>query len=146
MSILLYRCTTWTLAKRIEKKLDSNYERVLWAKLNKFWMQHPTKQQLYGHLTLITKTIQVKRTRHAGHCWRSKYELINDVFQWTPSHGRAKARWPARTYLQQLCADSGCSLEDLLGAMDDKDGWRERVREIRAGSVDMMRMIPEMIF
>ena len=25
----------------------------------------------------------------------------------------------------QLCADTGCSLEDLLGAMDDR-GWIER--------------------
>ena len=29
--ILLYGCTTWTLTKRIEKKLDGNYTRMLWA-------------------------------------------------------------------------------------------------------------------
>ena len=52
----------------------------------------------------------------------------------TPSHGRAKAGWPARTYIQQLCTDTGCSLEDLLGAMDDRDKWQERVSEIHAGS------------
>ena len=49
MSILLYGCTTWTLTKRKEKKLDSNYTRMLWAILNKSWRQHPTKQQLYGY-------------------------------------------------------------------------------------------------
>ena len=32
----------------------------------------------------ITKTIQVRRTRHAGHCWRSRDELIRDVLLWTP--------------------------------------------------------------
>ena len=31
MSILLYGCTTWTLTKRLEKKLDSNYIRMLQA-------------------------------------------------------------------------------------------------------------------
>ena len=31
-----------------------------------------------------------------------------------------KIRRLARTYLQLLCADTGCSLEDLLGAMDDR--------------------------
>ena len=36
---------------------------------------------------------------------------------------------PARTYLQQPCADTGCSLKDLPGAMDDSDGWGERERE-----------------
>ena len=35
VSILLYRCTTWTLTKRLEKKLDGNYTRTLWAILNK---------------------------------------------------------------------------------------------------------------
>ena len=56
-----------------------------------------------------------------------------DVLLWTPSHGRAKAGWPARTYIQQLCEDTGCSPEDLPEAMDDKEEWRERVRDIRAG-------------
>ena len=43
------------------------------------WRQHPTRHQLYGHLLPITKTIQVRRTRHVGHCWRSRDELISDV-------------------------------------------------------------------
>ena len=68
VSILLYGCTTWTLTKRMEKKLDDNYTRMLRAILNMSWRLHPTKQQLYGHLPPITKTIKTKRTRHAGHC------------------------------------------------------------------------------
>ena len=64
--ILLYGCTTWTLHKCIEKNLDGNYTRIRWAKLNKSWRQHPTKQQLYGHRPPITKTIKVRQTRHAG--------------------------------------------------------------------------------
>ena len=31
VSILLYGCTTWTLTKRLEKKLDGNYTRMLRA-------------------------------------------------------------------------------------------------------------------
>ena len=57
MSILLYGCTTRMLTKCMEKKFESNYTRMLRAVLNK---KHPTKQQLYGHLPLITKTIQVR--------------------------------------------------------------------------------------
>ena len=57
---LLYGCTRWTLTKRIEKKLDSNYTRMLRAILNKSWGQHPAKKQLYGHLPPITKTIKVR--------------------------------------------------------------------------------------
>ena len=134
VSILLNGCTTWTLTKRMEKKLDGNYTRILQAILNMSWRQRPTKQQLYGHLLPITKTIKIRRTRHAGHCWRSWDELISDVLQWVPSHGRAKAGQPARTYIQQLCADTGCSAENLPEAMDNREGWRERVRDIRADS------------
>ena len=79
MSILLYGCTTWTPIKRLEKKLDGNYARMLRAILNKSWRQHSTRHQLYGHLPLITKTIHVRQTRHAGHCWRSRDELISDM-------------------------------------------------------------------
>ena len=79
VSILLYGCTTWMLNKRMEKKFDGNYTRMLREILNKSWRQHPTKQQLYDYLPLITKTIQVRRTRHAGHCWRSRDELISDI-------------------------------------------------------------------
>ena len=84
-SILLYGCTTLTLTKRLEKKLDGNYTRMLRAILNKSWRQHPTRHQLYGHLPSITKTIQVRRTRNAGHCWRSRDELISDVLLWIPT-------------------------------------------------------------
>ena len=73
-------------------------------------------------------------TRHAGHCWRSKDELVNDVLLWTPTYGQAKAGRPARTYIQQLCEDTGCNPEDLQEAMNDREKWREMVRDIRAGS------------
>ena len=113
VSILLYGCTTWTRTKRLKKKLDGNYTRMLRAILNTSWRQHPTRHQLYGHLPLITKTIQVRRTRHAGHSWRSRDELISDVLRWTPTYGRAKAGRPAQTYIQQQCKDTGWSPEDL---------------------------------
>ena len=121
---LLYGCTTWTLSKRLEKKLDGNHTRMLRAILNKSWRQHPTRHKLYDHLSPITKTIQLRRTRHAGHCWRNRDELISDVLQWTPTYCRAKAGRPARIYIQQLCEDTGRSPEDLPEAMIRKSGER----------------------
>ena len=120
MSMLLYGCTTCTLSKSMEKKIDGNYARMLRTILNKSERQHPTKQQLYDQLPPIRKTIKVRRTRRVGHCWRIRDELISDIFLWTPSYGR--------TYIQQLCEDTECSSEDLLEAMTDREKWRERVR------------------
>ena len=83
MSILLYGCSTWTLTKSMEKKVNDNYTRMLRAIFNKSWRQHPTKQQLYGYLPPITKTIQDRRTRHGGHCLGSRDKLISDILLWT---------------------------------------------------------------
>ena len=79
VSVLLYKCTTWTLVKRIEKRVDGNCTRVLRVILNISWRQHPTKQQLYGHLPPILKhqsktnitsgTLLQKQGR--THKWRS---------------------------------------------------------------------------
>ena len=113
--------------RQLHKNVASNIEQVLEAT--------PQKHQLYSHLPPITKTIQVRRTRHAGHCWRSRDELISDVLLWTPTYGQAKAGRPARTYIQQLCEDTRCSHEDLPEAMNNRAKWRERVRDIRAGSM-----------
>ena len=133
--ILLYGCTTWTLTKRMDKKLDGNYTRMLGAILNKSWRQHPTRHQLYSHLPPITKTIQARRTRHAGHCWRSRDKLISDLLLWTPTYDREKAGRPAQTYIQQLREDTGCSSENLPEVMNDGVKWRERVRDIRASGM-----------
>ena len=66
-----------TAGEEDRRQLHKNAEQVLAAT--------PTRHQLYGHLPPITKTIQVRRTRHAGHCWRSRDELISDVLLWTPT-------------------------------------------------------------
>ena len=113
--------------QQLHNNAASNIEQVLVAT--------PHKAAAIRHLPSITKTIKVRRTRHAGHCWRSRDELISDVLLWTPLHGRAKAVWPARTYIQQLCEDTGCNHEDLPEAMNDRDAWRVRVTDIRANGM-----------
>ena len=55
-------------------------------------------------------------------------------FYGSPSHGHASVGQPTRTYLLKFCMDTGCSLLDLPEAMDDRDEWQERVREICTSS------------
>ena len=109
---------------QLHKNAVSNIEQVLEAT--------PHKAAAVRSLTTYHKTIKIRRTRHKGHCWGSRDELISDVLLWIPSHGWAKAGWPAWTYIQQFCANTECSPGDLLEAMDDREGWRERVRDICA--------------
>ena len=78
VSILLNGCTTWTLTKRLEKKLDGNYTRMLRAILNMPWRQHPTKQQLYRHkrctpmgpFTWPSKSRATSSNQHTAAMWR----------------------------------------------------------------------------
>ena len=104
---------------------------MLRAILNKSWRQHPTKQQLYCYLPPITKAIKVRRARTLleKQGWAHKWWSMD------PALGLAKAGWPAKTYLQQLCEDTGYSPEDLPEAMNDREEWWERVRDIHASGM-----------
>ena len=85
---------------------------------------YKTNPEAKSHKTAAVgpPTSQIRQTRHAGHWCRSK-----DILLWIPSHGVVR---PARTYQHQICTDTGCSLEDLPEAMNDRDRWREREREL----------------
>ena len=52
------------------------------------------------------KQSKIRWTRHVGHCWRSKDELISNVLWSNLSHAWAKVGQPARIYLQQLRANT----------------------------------------
>ena len=90
----------------------SNIEQVLATTPH----EKPTIRPLASH----HETIQLRRTRHAGHCWRSKDELISDVLLWTPTYGQKNAEQPTQTYIQQLCEDTGGNPEDLPEAINNR--------------------------
>ena len=133
-SVLVYGSSTWTLTKHLEKSLDGAYTRMLRAVLNISWKQHPTKKELYGNIPPLSVIIRERRMRFAGHCGCSKDELARDVLLWHPRQGKTPIGRPARTYIDQLRDDSGITSEDLSTAMLDRQGWKERVKTVRASS------------
>ena len=118
--------------KTDEEKAWRRLHKKLQTIPNKSWKRQPTKQQLYAYRPPITKTIKIRRTRYAGHSWRSRDELMSNLLPCPPSYERAKAGKLARTYIQQLGVDTRCSPEDLMKAMNDREGWWGRVWDIRA--------------
>ena len=126
LSLCQYYCMVAPLGllmNCLEKKLDENYKRMLHAVLNKFLMQHLTKQYVYGHLPPISQTIQVRWARHTSSYLRS------NVLQWIPTHGYTSVSQLAKTYIPQLCADTECYLKHLPRAMTNTDKWQERVKQ-----------------
>ena len=108
---------------------------------------------LHGFLLPISKPIQIIRTRHREHIWKSKDKLISDVLQRILTHGHVSVVRPARTHLHRPCANTGYSLEDLLEGKDDRVVWRDREREresqgnsYRQCDLMMMMMMMMIIF
>ena len=130
----LWSCPSYymdTPRRRCLRKSLTAMHKMLWSLLNKSFKQPPTKQQLYGHLPPISKTIKVQRKT----CWtliESKDKPMSDFFHWTPTHGRVSVGTQVRIYLPQPCTGTGCRLEDLLEAMDEWNMYRERIWEISA--------------
>ena len=121
-TVLLYGSNTWTLTKALTRKLDGTYTRLLRAAINVSWRQHLTNKELYGNLPKVTDTIKERRLRFSGHCWRSKEEVVHKLLLWEPRHGRRRRGRPPRTFINQLCDDTGLEKEDLEKAMENRDG------------------------
>ena len=116
VSVLLCGCTTWTLKKCFEKKLDGKNLRMLRAVLNKSRKQYPTKQPLYGHLTyhLANHPSKTNKTRKALLEESGKTHKRRSPMN-TPMLTNQKA------YINPLCVNTGCSLGDLHREMNNRD-------------------------
>ena len=104
---------------------------MLRAALNIEWKKHPTKAQLYGSLPPVSVKLREQRLRFAGHCFRSKCELVSDILLWEPSHGKRSVGAQARTYTKQLQDDTGLHLDYLPTAMNDRIYWKSLVDSVR---------------
>ena len=107
---LLYGCTSWTRMKSMDKRLDGSYKRMLRAVLNKSWNQNLKTVSVWP--SLISQTIQVKRRGHAEKYRWSKDQLIRNALLRLQEYTRVDRK--VGTYMNQLCADTGCSLEGWL--------------------------------
>ena len=111
VSILLYGCTTWTLTKRLKKKLDDNYTRMLRATRKLSKLDEPDTQDTAGEA----------RTNSSV------------MYSYGPPHMAKQEQDDQLEHTYSSCKDTGCSPEDLPEAINDREKWRERVRDIRAG-------------
>ena len=129
-SVLLYGSEAWTLTKKLERKLDGTYTRMLRVVFNISWKLHLNKK-LYGNIPTLSKTIRESRTRFAGHCFRSENEIISGVLMWMPAHGFTKRGRPKRNYIKQLTDDTGLTVEEAKTAMKDRNIWKKIVEYAR---------------
>ena len=50
------------------------------------------------------------------------------LLMWPPTHGTSRAGRPKMNYIDQLSRDAGCQPGDLAILMEDRHGWRDRIK------------------
>ena len=82
-----------------------------------FWTQPGSSTLQTADVCLLTSYLTNHPSKMNKTCWRSKNKLIIDILLWTPTHGHTSVGHPEKTNIYQLCADTGCSQDDLLWVM-----------------------------
>ena len=76
---------------------------------------------LYENLPKISTVVKERRLRFAGHFWRNKDEIIEQLLLGQPTDGNRPRGSPAMTYVDQLVNDTGLREEDLQTAMEERE-------------------------
>ena len=132
--ILLYGSETWTLSRKLEKRLDGTYTRLLRRAQNLSWKSHPTISQIYNKLPRVSSLVKHRRVQFAGHCFRADAEVISSPLLWRPTYGQTRGR--KLSFPDVISRDTGLSTEDLKTAMRDRDVWCGIVQSMIATAVD----------
>ena len=132
--ILLYGCETWTLSKRMEKRLDGVYTRLLMRVKNLSWKHHPTTQVIYGDLPPVSSIVRSKRAQFAGHCFRATTEIISSLVLWKPKSVGRRSR--KLSFVDTLKRDTNLNDQDLQTSMLDRECWRDIVKSIVSTAVE----------
>ena len=132
--ILLYGSDTWTLSKKLERRLDGTYTRLLMRAQNLSWKRHPSISDIYGNLPRVSALVRSRRVQFAGHCYRAKNEVISSLLLWKSSSDRARGR--KLSFPDVISRDTSIRTEDLGTVMLDRDVWRGVVNSVKATTVD----------
>ena len=128
-SVLLYGSECWSLTIEQTRRLDGAYTRLLRKALNEWYPI--TNEDLYGAIPKASKTVQLRRLRFAGHCYRRHDQPVRDLVLWTPK-GRFRVGGQAKmTYPKRLLADTSYkSIAELSRCMTDRKEWKSLVKRL----------------
>ena len=131
----MYGAESWTLTKKLERKINGCYTRLLRMVLNVHWSQHLTNVELYGNIPIVSDKIKERRLKLAGHCVRHTEEMASKLILWEPVHGRSRRGRPPISYIDTLKKDTELdSVTEIRTAMMDRNTWRGYVKSGRVGT------------
>jgi hypothetical protein len=132
--ILLYGSETWTLSRKLEKRLDGTYTRLLMRAQNLSWKRHPTISEIYNQLPRVSCLVKSRRIQFAGHCYRADGEVISSLLLWRPDYGQRRGR--SLSFPDVISRDTDIRTEELGTAMQDRNFWSGFVQSMIATAVE----------
>ena len=111
--------------RQLHKNAASNIEQVVAATPHKAPSIRPPASHHENYPSYMNQTCRTLLEKQGqAHKWCTPMD---------PHIWQRKSRTTSSN-IQQLCEDMGCSPEELPEAMNDREKWRERVRDICASS------------
>ena len=132
--ILVYGSETWTLSRKLERRLDGTYTRLLMRAQNLSWKRHPTISQIYGKLPRVSSLVKCRRVQFAGHCFRADSEVISSLLLWKPRSSQTRGK--KLSFPDVMSRDVGIRNENLGTAMQDREVWSTIVQSMISTAVD----------
>ena len=74
----------------------------------------------YGGFPEVSEDIRKRRLKFTGYCFWDTRECIRHFLFWEPPHDSKSLGRPARTYVDCLMNDTGCSVVKLKHCMLDR--------------------------
>ena len=131
-TILLYGCKTWTVKKDLQDRLDGTYTRLLMRAQNISWREHKTTAEIYHGIPEISSILSQYRARFAGHCYRSKDQIISDVICMRfPLTSRGRRPF---NYIDCIARDINQDINDLANLMAYRVCWQSIVNSFSDAS------------
>ena len=115
--------------QELHKNATSYVEQILETTPHKTTAERPLTSHLSNHTSKIYRTLLEKQGQIYKWC------SPMDPFTWPWQC------WLTSKNLQQFCVDTGCNLEDLLGVLDDRDGWKESGKSVLTARLDICQRL-----
>ena len=122
-NIMLGEKARWKLHKSVTCCFEQNLQAAIYKTTN-VWL-----------LTFHLKNYSSKMKKTYRVLLENQGWTHNQHFSINPYIGTCQY-WMTRKDLHKLCANTRCSFEDLMEAMNDRDKWGERVNEMLAEQLD----------
>eukprot|EP00794_Sanderia_malayensis_P016388 gene16388-biopygen12078 len=132
-STLLYGCESWTISQKSMDKLKA-FEMKCYRKMLKItWREKKTNEFVWRKVTevlgerpeSVVEIIKRRKLKYYGHQTRKQAQakvIIEGRVEGRRERGRPRRQWE-----DDLKQWSGCSMEELRRAAEDKERWRRLV-------------------